>query len=121
MRIPYERIIQWFAGPIAALAGWLATKLVEHTSFLGQVGLGKNAIAHAIVVVGTFATTAAVTYLAHQKWMSNLAHWWDQEVGIPFPIALEDTDTVIDEPPDEPGKPPSAVTPDNLGPGEVVS
>lgn len=76
MSVPYERIVQWSAGPIAALAGWLATRLVANVSLFGSMGIGKNQIAQAIVTAVTFAVTAGVTYAAHHKWLSNLPQWW---------------------------------------------
>lgn len=76
MTVNYERIVQWVAGPFAMATGVAATKLVEHLTFLGQVGLKQSAVAHAIVVAVTFGVTTLVTYAAHHKWLSNLAKWW---------------------------------------------
>lgn len=85
MTIPYERIIQWVAGPFSVLVGLLATKLVTNLNWLGQLGLQKSAVAHAIVVGVVFLVSAAVTYLAHAKWMSNLVQWWNKMETNPNP------------------------------------
>lgn len=93
----YERVIQWTAGPFAMAVGVAATKLVEHLTFLGQVGLQKSAVAHGIVVVVVFGVTTLVTYAAHHKWLTNLAKWWDASgvtdpaVSEPGPSAPADT------------------------------
>lgn len=61
----YERVIQWATGPVSALVGVVATKVV-HAS-----------ISHSAAVnVATFVTTTAATYLAHAKWLANLVQWW---------------------------------------------
>lgn len=74
--MPYERIVQWAAGPIAIFAGWLATQLVANIHIFGQLGLGKDKVAHAIVLAASFVVGALVTYAAHHKWLSNLPTWW---------------------------------------------
>ena len=74
--IPYERIVQWAAGPIAIVAGAVAVWLDNHFGLLGKAGLGKDETAKAIFDSLTFAVGAAVTYLSHSKWMNNLAAWW---------------------------------------------
>ena len=78
--IPYERIVQWLAGPIAIVAGVVATLL---TKWFGPK-FGSDETAKAIVDGLTFAVGAGVTYLAQSKWMSNLAAWW--QVTIPKPV-----------------------------------
>lgn len=88
MNTPYERIVQWAAGPVSVCAGVAATKLTEHLTFLGQVGLSHNAIAHAIVAAMTFAIGAGVTYAAHHKWLENLAKWWVAS-GVTPPAVLQ--------------------------------
>jgi hypothetical protein len=75
--MPYERIVQWAAGPTAAIAGWLATQLVTNVHLFGDLGLGKDQLAHAIFAAVTFAITALLTYAAHQKWLTNLVKWWE--------------------------------------------
>lgn len=106
---PYERIVQWTAGPISIVAGWLATQLTLHAGILGSLGLSGNAsaivragshlavvpgstgtatIAHAIVVALTFITGTAVTYAAHHKWLSNLSKWWESS-GLLAPAISE--------------------------------
>jgi hypothetical protein len=74
----YERVVQWTAGPVSIIAGWLATQITTHFGVFGGLGLGKSAVAHAIVVGTTFAVGAGVTYAAHHKWMSNLTMWWNR-------------------------------------------
>lgn len=76
--VPYERIVQWTAGPIAIVAGWLATLLTSHLSFLGKGVSGHSQVAHAIVGGLTFVVGAGVTYAAHHKWLDNLTKWWEQ-------------------------------------------
>lgn len=81
--LPYERIVQWAAGPIAILAGWAATQITQHVGLLGGFGLGHDQIAHAIVTSVTFAVGAGVTYAAHHKWLTNLARYWETESWAP--------------------------------------
>lgn len=76
MKIPYERVIAWLAGPLSIAAGYLATQLTTHVGLFGSLGVTKDQTARAIVTVGTFAIGAACTYLAHAKWLSNLTAWW---------------------------------------------
>lgn len=90
----YQRVVQWLAGPFAAVIGVLATKAVAHLSFLGSAGLQQSAVAHGIVTGSVFISTALVTYASHQKWMTNLAKWWETS-GITAPAAP----TVDDVPP----------------------
>jgi hypothetical protein len=76
MTIPYERIIQWVAGPFAVLIGGLAAKWVSSWGFLGQLGLKSDSVAKGITAAVVFAVATGATILVHQKWMTNLAHWW---------------------------------------------
>lgn len=76
MKIPYERIIEWLAGPIAIVAGAVAVWLDNHFGLLGKAGLGHDQTAKAIVDALTFGVGAVLTYLGHSKWLSNLAQWW---------------------------------------------
>lgn len=71
---PYNRIVQWTAGPVSVGAGWLAEQLSTHVD-LGAVGTNKAAVATEIVKGATFAIGAAVTYAAHHKWLDNAAKW----------------------------------------------
>ena len=73
--IPYDRIVQWLAGPIAIIAGAVATLLAK---WFGPK-FGSDETAKAIVDGLTFITGAGVTYLAHSKWMTNLAKWWTSQ------------------------------------------
>jgi hypothetical protein len=75
--MPYERIVQWTAGPVAAISGWLATQLITNVKLFGTLGLGRDQLAHAILAGLTFSVTALVTYAAHQKWLTNLVKWWE--------------------------------------------
>ncbi len=84
MKIPYERFIQWTAGPIAILAGWAATQLTQHVGLLGGFGLGHDQIAHAIVVAVTFAVGTGVTYAAHHKYITNVANWWSYQADLSY-------------------------------------
>ena len=76
--IPYERIVQWAAGPIAIVAGAVAVWLDNHFGLLGKAGLGQDETAKAIVDGVTFGIGAVVTYMSHAKWMTNLSAWWKQ-------------------------------------------
>ena len=76
MKIPYERIVAWLAGPISILAGYLATQLVAHVSLFNSLGITHDQTAKAIVAASTFLVGAGVTYLAHAKWLDNLTKWW---------------------------------------------
>lgn len=100
---PYERLIQWLAGPLAALIAFGATELVHST------------ISHSAALnLSTFVATAFVTYLAHHKWLDNLPKWWSatipealsEELPQSVPSAVSDTETVLDD------KPETARTPD---------
>lgn len=77
--VPYERIVQWTAGPIAILAGWAATYAEVHFKILDSLGLGRSkeaAISKAIIVGLTYVTSTVVTYAAHHKWLDNLSKFW---------------------------------------------
>jgi hypothetical protein len=80
----YERIIQWSAGPIAILAGWLATQITNHFSIFGSLDLGagktgQSQVAHAIVAGTTFLVGAGVTYMAHHKVLDNIQKRWESD------------------------------------------
>lgn len=79
MSVPYERIVQWTAGPIAVVAGWLSTVLVANVGVVGELGLNQNKVASGIVAAVTFVVSTGVTYAAHHKWLSNLPKWWDSQ------------------------------------------
>ena len=83
--IPYERIVQWLAGPIAIVAGVIATLL---TKWFGPK-FGSDETAKAIVDGTTFVAGAGVTYLAHSKWMGNLAAWWNKTIPEPVQTVIE--------------------------------
>ena len=74
--IPYERIVQWLAGPVSIVAGSIAVWLDNHFGLLGKAGLGSDQTAKAIFDGLTFVVGAGLTYLSNAKWMSNLAAWW---------------------------------------------
>lgn len=80
MSVPYERIVQWAAGPIAIGAGYVATLAEAHLGVLNSIGLGGHSgeasIAKGIVVAATFAVGSLVTYAAHHKWLDNLPKFW---------------------------------------------
>ena len=71
---PYERIIQWVAGPVSALSGLAAVFVVNQFHIFGPAY--KGVVASVIYNVGIYAVTAGVTYAAHHKWLANLPHWW---------------------------------------------
>ena len=66
MKIPYERVVAYLVGPLAA-----------------AIGLGATAVVHAniskssAVLVATFVLSSAATALGHWKWLANLTKWWD--------------------------------------------
>ena len=95
MPFPYERLIQWIAGPLAAAIAYGATKLVH-----------ANISHNSALSVATFVATAAATYLAHHKWLDNVPKWWDQMSKILPVEAVDETQTVLE------GKPETAAPPD---------
>lgn len=106
LQVPYERIVQWVAGPFAAVVGVLATKAVTHMSFLGNAGLQQSSVAHGITDGSVFVATALVTYAGHQKWLTNLAKWWDAAANPATPVALPPP-TAVSVPTDTSGLPPT--------------
>ena len=114
IQIPYERIVQWAAGPISIIAGYLGTQLTTHIGLFGSLGISKDQTARAIVTVGTFGVGTLVTYAAHHKWLSNVPKWWDtvavdaisENVPASNPNAAIDEETVL------PDRPDTAVVPD---------
>lgn len=109
-RIPYERIVQWLAGPAAIIAGAIAVWLDNHFGLLGKAGLGKDQTAKAIFDGITFVVGAGLTYLSHAKWMSNLVAWWqtqatNQEGSIVVTEEQQETETT-EEPQTEPAEQP---------------
>lgn len=63
--VPYERVIAMLAGPLAALVG-VASVAIVHAN-----------VSHSNAVnIATMILTAGATFLAHNKWLSNLPHWW---------------------------------------------
>jgi hypothetical protein len=77
VRIPYERLVAWLAGPVSIVAGAAAVWLDTHFGLLGKAGLGSDQTAKAINDGLTFAIGAGLTYLGQAKWMSNLGAWWN--------------------------------------------
>lgn len=69
MNPPYERIIQWSAGPVSTASGLLAKVIAGN-------GPSHSPVASAIYQIGIFGVTTLVTYAAHHKWLSNLPKWW---------------------------------------------
>jgi hypothetical protein len=83
MSVPYERIVQWTAGPVAVVAGWGATWLEANVGILNQ--FPKTGVAKGITEAVTFLVGAGVTYAAHHKWLDNLSKWWSV---LPRPAVL---------------------------------
>jgi hypothetical protein len=88
--IPYERIIEWAAGPIAIVAGAIAVWLDNHFGLLGKAGLGKDQTAKAIVDCLTFGVGAILTYLGHSQWLGNLTKWWQNAQTVTATTAVID-------------------------------
>jgi hypothetical protein len=86
--VPYERWVQWLAGPVSIIAGYLATQLTTHIGLFGNLGITKDQTARAIVTVGTFSVAALVTYAGHHKWLANLPLWWAHETASPVVSAI---------------------------------
>lgn len=84
--IPYERVVAFAAGPIAIFAGWAATWLEAHLGVLSTLGLSHDKTASAIVIGLTFLVGTVVTFLGHNKWLSNLTKWWEQQKPVPPPM-----------------------------------
>lgn len=103
---PYERIIQWVAGPASAASGWVATVVVNHAQFAGSLGLTQQGISKALFNGIVFGVSAVVTYAGHHKWLSNAAKWWESQGAQIQALDVEDATTAL------PDKPESAVTPD---------
>jgi hypothetical protein len=70
--VNYQRLTQWLAGPVAIIAGLLAKLLAGN-------GPSHKPVMDSIYQLGVFAVGALVTYMAHHKWLTNLAKWWDHE------------------------------------------
>lgn len=102
----YQRLVQWSAGPIAIIAGWLATTLVNNVPVFGALHASRNSIAHAIVIASTFIVSTGVTYAAHHKWLTNLAAWWVKS-GIALPAGAFDAPAEPVSPAPAPPPPPS--------------
>jgi hypothetical protein len=82
LSLPYERVVQWVAGPVSALIGFGATALITHVGVLGTLANGHEAdISRGIVQAVTFGTTALATYGAHHKWLDNASKWWDSDAA----------------------------------------
>jgi hypothetical protein len=110
-KFPYERIVQWTAGPISIVAGYLGTQLTTHIGIFGSLGISKDQTARAIVTVGTFGVGALVTYAAHHKWLGNLPKWWDT-IGSEALTLAEGADASPDVERVLAAKPETAVKPD---------
>jgi hypothetical protein len=62
------------SGPISVLCGLGAAAI---SRYVVVPGIGKNAMATALVEVVTFGVGAGVTALLHHKWFTNLAKYWE--------------------------------------------
>lgn len=107
MRIPYERLVAWLAGPISIAAGAVAVWLDNHFGLLGKAGLGSDQTAKGINDALTFAVGAGVTYLSQAKWMNNLAAWWNHaQTNQGSSMTTEDTpQEPVQEPEPQVGEP----------------
>lgn len=73
----FQRLVA-FGGPYLSIAtGYLATLLVTHVTFLGNLGIDKKTVAADLTKLGVFAVGTAVTWAGHQKWLSNLEKLWN--------------------------------------------
>ena len=82
MNIPYERFVQWAAGPISIGVGYVATLLAPTAS---AAGFTKPQVANELTKGAVFIVGTAVTYMAHHKWLDNLSKWW---TVLPKPAVL---------------------------------
>jgi hypothetical protein len=89
--MPYERIVQWVAGPTAIVAGWASTWLINHAGVITTAGFSKSELAKGIADAITFTVGAGVTYAAHHKWLTNLAKYWHE-----VPAGALPSDTAIE-------------------------
>lgn len=105
-KTPYERIVQWVAGPVAGAVGFGFTELVTHVGVVGTIAHGHEAdISRAIVQGTTFLVSTGVTYAAHHKWLSNLQAWWNSSAKVAEsvtskidPAALPDVEAFVTDP-----------------------
>jgi hypothetical protein len=103
VRIPYERLVAWLAGPVSIVAGAAAVWLDTHFGLLGKAGLSHDQTAKAINDGLTFVVGAGVTYLGQAKWMTNLGAWWQslQTVGQTGAISMTDPTQEPEDKPEE--------------------
>ncbi len=79
-KIPINRIVAWVGPFLAIAAGFVATWLFANVQVFGSLGIGHDAVANAIVKAATFAVSAGVVWLGHQKWLSG---WIAHEARLP--------------------------------------
>jgi len=72
---PYNRIVQWLAGPVSSGVGLLFSWLAVHEHVVLPQSV-HNSVITGVMAAVTFAVSTIATYLAHHKWFSNLAHWF---------------------------------------------
>lgn len=82
---PYNRIVQWLAGPVSSGVGLFFSWLAVHQHVILPASV-KNQIVVGAMSGVTFVVGAGVTYLAHHKWFTNLSHYF-------FAQEAADTDT----------------------------
>lgn len=98
---PYNRIVQWAAGPVSAGVGLIVAWLAVRMNFVLPPGVHDAVIQGAVAAV-LGGIGMIVTYLAHHKWFSNLADWYftQQDAGggtvvnnaVPLPVDDEPAD-----------------------------
>jgi hypothetical protein len=105
-----QKIMAFLAGPIAILAGYGAALAVRYLGPLGGL-VTKDKLAVALTEAVAFGVGALVTYLGHQKWFENLAHYWDvfgKDPGAPSPAPTPEPAPQTPEPRGAVGTVPSA-------------
>jgi hypothetical protein len=71
VRIPLNRVVA-FVGPyISIVAGGVAAWLASKLNVLGLPGLDQQNLATYVAAGLTFALTAGLTWLGHQKWLTG--------------------------------------------------
>jgi hypothetical protein len=79
---PYNRIVQWLAGPVSSGVGLLFSWLAVHEHVVLPASVKNNVIIGVMGAV-TFGVSTIATYLAHHKWFTNLAHWFFSQENVP--------------------------------------
>jgi len=105
-KIPYDRAVQWLAGPVSGAVGYGFSLLVTHVGVVGELAKGHEAdISRAIVQATSFGIGTIATYAAHHQWQQNLQSWWNSSAKVAEeitskidPTALPDVEQFVTDP-----------------------